>query len=471
VALALFAVVAAAYRASPKRDLLDAKYALLTSEALLTAGSWNLAPYLPGAVAAMGQPGGDRARWQLRIVDERIVYLYPPGTPLLAVAPLALLRLGGATTLDARGRYDARRELRLQELVAALFGAAAVVLALFLARRELPLLPAAGVALAAAFGTGYWSVVSRGLWSHAGTAVLLSAALLELVRWEDGERPRPALLAALLVAAFWARPTNAFAAVVFAVAVALRYRRSLPPLIAVGAAGCALYLVWSKLVWTTWLPLYSRALMSRGELDPLAAFVGQLVSAEHGLLVFSPVLLAVAWVLARRGVAPDRRGAAGVSLALVAIYLIFHCWRARWWGAGSIGPRFLCDLTPFLVWLSAHAWRRASIRFPAGFPAGLSAGTRGGRARTALARLAVAALALAGAFAHATGALPIRPTTLGRKEMDRHGGSIAKIGSANYWRRLPQLGTARYLLALSSKAMADDAPDGAPKRRRAKRRG
>ncbi|MGH7856082.1 MAG: hypothetical protein ACREQY_02040, partial [Candidatus Binatia bacterium] len=126
MALALFVAVALAYQASPKRDLLDAKYALLTSEALLRAGSWDLAPYLPGVAARLGNPAKGRSLWQLRAVGDEILYLYPPGTPLLATAPLAILRLGGATTLDARGRYDARRELWLQELVAALFGATAV---------------------------------------------------------------------------------------------------------------------------------------------------------------------------------------------------------------------------------------------------------------------------------------------------------------------------------------------------------
>ena len=463
MALALFAVVAAAYRASPQRDLLDAKYALLTSEALLTAGSWNLAPYLPDGIALMGRPGGERRQWQLRVVEDRLVYLYPPGTPLFATAPLALLQLGGATTLDARGHYDGRRELKLQALVAALFGAAAVVLAFFLARRELPLLPALGVALAASFGTGYWTVVSRGLWSHAGTVVALSAALLELVRWEDGERPRPALLGALLVAAFWARPTSAIAAVVFTAAVALRYRRALPALLAVGAAGCALYLVWSRLVWLAWLPRYSRAILMRGEPEPIRAFFGQLLSAEHGLLVFSPVLVAVAWVLARRGVAPARRGAAGVSLALLAIYVLFHCSRLRWWGAGAIGPRFLSDLTPFLVWLGAHAWRRARTASPAG--------AQVGGARAALARAAVVVLALAGVAAHATGALPMRPEELGRTATDRHGGFIAPLGSADYWRRLPQVGAARYFLRLGAKATAIGAPDGAPRKPRTRRGG
>jgi hypothetical protein len=466
VALALFVVVAAAYRASPRRDMLDAKYALLTAESLLSAGSWNLAPYVPGGVALMSRPDQARAHWQLRVVGDRLVYYYPPGTPLLAAVPLALLRLDGATTLDARGRHSDRRELRLQALIAALFGGAAVTLAFFLARRELPLLPAVLVALAAAFGTGYWSVVSRGLWSHTGTVVVLSAALLELLRWEDGERPRPAVLGALLVAAFWTRPTSAFAVVAFVVVVALRYRRALPWLIATGAAGVVLYVGWSRVVWTTWLPSYSRNIVSRGKPDPLAAFLGQLFSAEHGLLVFSPVLLVIFWVLARRGIAPDRRGTAAVSIAVVAVYLAFHCSRVRWWGAGSNGPRFLCDVTPFLVWLGAHAWRRARAGMPtatpAESPARSSVGAPSGAVRVALARVTVALLVLAGIAAHATGALRIPAIALGRKAMDRHGGYVAPLGSADYWRRLPQVGVTRLLVArLAAKADVKGAPGGA----------
>ena len=476
--VALLLGSASIYLASPERALLDSKFSLLTSEALLTRGTLDLLPYFPGLTSRLDQAqqetapdeapgeaareddpieerGGERERvtkipYQLRVVDQRLVYHYPIGTSLLSVPLFAVQKLFGDSSLDASGRYVMRRELRLQAQLAALLSGAAVVLAYFLARRELPTGGAAIVALAAAFGSGLWSVASRVLWNHTWTIVLLSAALVELLRWEDGAKRRPALLGALLAAAFWVRPTNAFSAAAFAIYVALRHRTALARLIATGAAGLALYLGFAQAVFGTWFPAYFRHVVPGGTMRPLRAFAGQLLSAEHGLLVFSPVLLVVAFQLLRCGVAPERRGVAALSLGMVAWYVAYHCWRSRWWGEGSVGPRFLSDVTPYLVWLGAHAWRRARER-----PLG------SGLARWAV-RTATALLILAGVAAHAKGVLPIRPGEPQNAPRNvRRARTTVSIGSSEYFAKLPQPQTVRWL----SETLLAPAQDQPRKRR------
>ena len=461
VAGALLALVFLAYRFSPERDLLDAKYALLTSEALVTKRSWNLAPYFPALAASASAESTEERKmpWQLHAVDGRLAYLYPPGTPLLSAPFFAVLRLFGGSNLDRHGGYSMARERQLQALLASLFTTGAVLLGFRIARRELPPAPAATVALVAGFSTGYWSVASRTLWSHTWSAVLLSAALLELVRWEDGARRRPALLGAILAAAFWVRPTNSFSAAAFTLVVAWRYRALLPKLVAAGAAGGALYVLFAREVFDAWFPPYLGYVVPRGRHHPAAAFVGELFSAEHGLIIFTPVLLAVAWALARNRVAPERRVVAALALGLVAFYLVYHSWRAHWWGEGTVGPRYLCDVTPYLLWLSAHAWRRARER-PS--PGALGIWPP---------RLALALLVAAGVAAHATGTLHVRPGQVAGRPRNVRFETIARIGSAEYWRKLPQVSVGSWLAAHAAEEVgaAPPKPKRSGQRRRAPR--
>jgi hypothetical protein len=75
----------------------------------------------------------------------------------------------------------------------------------------------------------------------------------------------------------------------------------------------------------------------------------------------------------------------------------------NWWGPGTVGYRYLAELSPVIVWLAAHAWRRQ-----------LEERARLGRLwRSAVATLAVAAVA-ASVLAHSTGAFDYDGSALRR---------------------------------------------------------
>lgn len=397
VALALAILLAGIFLVSPQRRFLDSKFALLTSQALLERGSFDLSPYLPWLAPRDGvKAERGLLPYQLRHSQGRLLYLYPPGTPVLSVPLVAALRVAGYDTLDARGIYDRAAERDLQRLLASWITAGTALLVFWAARRELARLPAALVALATGLGTGLWSAASRVLWTHTLSTFLVAAIWLELLRWEDGERQRGWLLGALAAALFWVRPTGAVVALAVAIYVLVRHRSALAGLLTAGAVGCAAFVLLAFELWGQLFPRYfgyGKVLVGERP-NSLITLLDITISPGRGLLAYSPILLLVVWWLARHGVGSERRAlawlAAGVTVGYLAVY-------SRWGWGGTVGPRFLCDPTAIFAWLGAHGWRRAREREPDTMPRRAAAG-------------AVAALLLAASFAaHGAIAWNVRP--------------------------------------------------------------
>jgi len=451
----LVASLMAIYVRSPQHELFDAQFTLLTTEALLTRASWDVGP-------ALGAPFAEEVRneralalasnrrfsevpfWQLEpLPDGRIVYRYPPGTSLFSLPFVALARPFGGSTLGPYGLYDRDRETALQTWLAALLAALVALIVQRMALRELPWGAATTVALVAGLGGPLWSTASRCLWPQTWTAVWVALALLELLRWEDGERQRPELLALYASAAFWARPTAALFAAPIALYVALRFRRALSRLLVTGALALAAYGLLSKIVWSSWVPAYTQVLHHGAGPNPSTwrTLIYQLVSVRGGVIFYSPIVVAILLALAVRGVARERRPFAILVLGIwIAHVVLYTLWRFRLDGTAS--QRFLTELTPCIAWLGAHAWRRAR-----------DAARERPRAPLRLwaVRSTVAFLALASVAAHATGALYLRWPNLSAKmrqerQIEAQGGPPATTQPVRVRDELPQRRLVRWLV-------------------------
>lgn len=374
----VFCLLAAVYALGRERELHDARFALLTAESLATGRGWDLRPYL-GRDSAAPEPARPRRRaWWARpgnrevapyqLVDHqgRWIYFFPPGTPLLTAPIAAVTRVAGLSVLGPDGLYRYRREERLQAALAALATAATAALLCRASRRVLPRAASLALTLGAGLGTSLLSVASRNLWSHTGSVLVGAAVWLELQRWEDGERPRPAWLGVLLVTAFWLRPSNAFVALGCAIFVASRHRPALARLASVGAAGVASFLIFARSVWGEWLPPYylgERAQEVRFDEIP-AALAGLLLSPTRGLVALTPLVALAALSSALRPPPRACRPLAALAAAIVAAHLLFYAVWDNWRAEGSsFGPRLLTDVVPWLVALGAYAvagWRAAA---------------------------------------------------------------------------------------------------------------
>ena len=285
-----------------------------------------------------------------------MLYVFPPGTPLLSLPFVAGLRAAGISTLDRTGHYNRVHERWIQLLLASFVSALTAVLILRLARHEVALLPAALIALLAGLGSSLWTVASRELWSQTWSALLLGAGWLELLRWETGKVRRPWLLGAIASAAFWVRPSNAWIAIAWTAFVAVRHRPVTLRLMTSGALGLALYAAWSFHYWGALFPKYVTMVRPWSIMNFLQRLAESLFSMNHGLLVYSPVLLAVAYVFLRHGVPESRRPLALLGAVLLLGHLGLHAASGAKWGIQA--PRFQHDLVPILAWFGAVALRR-----------------------------------------------------------------------------------------------------------------
>jgi hypothetical protein len=360
------------FRLSPNRSVGDSFYSTLLSWSVMTTGSVHLESFLGDATAMRRMPGFV-AEWgrpyQIEpTINGHLMYWYPPAPSFLAVPLVAGAAAFGMTPLGPDGRYDPVRDIVLHGWLGPA-GAAAIVGVLFLIAAELLPLPAAAVVtVVAALGSPIWSTLSRGMSSNTWHVLLLSLAALEMLRAAHREREiHGARLATLVALAYLSRPATSITIACVTVWMLLRYPRRFVAYAVTGAAWAALFFAYSFVQFGVPLPSYYRlaARLSPEWIWPSA--MGILFSPSRGLLVYSPIVAWVAWILARYWRALRYPDLAIVACACVGgTFLATTTWRV-WWGGHSYGPRLAADFIPWLVLIAVLALeaRRRVIAAPA----------------------------------------------------------------------------------------------------------
>jgi hypothetical protein len=272
-----------------------------------------------------------------------------------AVSPSTRASLEDRLRRDGRGgaRIDSTAISRtVERIVSAIVVAAATSVLLLIARRRTR--PGAALVLAGvfAFGTAAWSTASRGLWQHGPSLLAISLAIYAFLRAKEDARWFSAL--GLFVAcAYVIRPTNSLAIVAFTLLMTLRHRAALPRYFAGAALVAVPFVIYNLVVYGALLAPYYRPTRLGG--DTLAlALAGNLVSPARGLLVYSPIFL-LCFVRARKKLDELE----WVAVAVIVTHWIVVSTFPHWWAGHSYGPRFMSDLTPFLVLLLLPALERA----------------------------------------------------------------------------------------------------------------
>lgn len=348
----VFLLLLALFHRSPVRQRGDSRYSLLLSESLLVHGSFALDRYFRDG----------ELPYQVERANGRVYYLFPPGSSVLSAPLVALLRVLGETAIAPDGGYDDEGEAALERRVAALLGAAFALCAFLLARLLLPAGWSAAIALSLALGTQVWSTVTRAHWSHGWFVALGSLAAYELLAAERrGRSPRGLWLGSLLAWSWLTRPTAAVPLLGVALWLACRHRRSLPAFLAACAVWMAFFLAWSWSLYQKLLPAYFQpGRLGSGRF--FEAVAGNLVSPARGVLLFSPLVLFVAYLAVRYRQGLPHRSLAVLAGGVFAVHLLAISSYAHWWGGYSYGPRLMTDALPWIALLAAlgaEAWRRA----------------------------------------------------------------------------------------------------------------
>jgi hypothetical protein len=337
----LFLGIFLVYERSPITTSVDSYYAVPIARSIVHDGDTDLEE-----IRASGDPD---AVFGLVEVDGHLRSYFPIGAPLLA-APLVALH-------DAV--FGVERARDAEKRAASFLTALAAVVVFAIARRQLALPGAAGLALVFALCTPAWSTASRGLWSHGPGMLLVAGAWWLLLE----ATPRSAALAGLALGlAYATRPTHALSIAAFGTVVLATRRAVLWPFAGALALALGAFVAWSHAVYGDWLPPYYQSrLMRHGGGAFADALAGLLVSPSRGLLIYSPIFLllplGVFLAIRRRRFGAFEAAALAILVAHTAVCATFP----HWWGGSSYGPRLFTDvmphatllLAPVLAWIAA----------------------------------------------------------------------------------------------------------------------
>lgn len=315
----------------------DAWGSLLTSQALVEHGSFDLSPYK------------DRAPYnesQFFRRGQHLYYGYPPGGPLLEVPLVAVARLAGLDMTQVAQESFMERQVSALCMVSMLAALSVGLGALWGARRGLL---AAFVVLLASTYSG--SIASSMANSQMPEILFLTWTQAWLLRFELRGGPlRGWILGLFLGVAYWCRPTAILWAPFVLLYLALRKRSELP------AAGLvlAVFVVGFKLalvpVWGGEHPYYGHRQLVSEVARFCYQWVGILFSPGVGLFVYQPVLLP-AFLLAP--VLLRRQPLAWMFFLYAHGQMVVVALQPTWMTV-AFGPRLLAEAC-FPLWFLA-AW-------------------------------------------------------------------------------------------------------------------
>lgn len=298
--------------------------------------------------AAVGPPYTFRAH----NVGDRLYASYTPGNALL-ITPLVLI----ASALGIAPASSLALGV-VAKLMASLLVATSVAAVAGMMLRLVPGPVALFFTFLYAFGTANFSIASQVYLEHAGSIALIAAAFLVVIR--RGPSRDGAVAGLLLGVAVVVRPTNLFIALAMLGFFIHRRRPSAFRYALWGTAPAAFLLTFNTIALGS--PFASTRFFPEGG-DLLQGLIGQLVSPNRGLLVYTPFLTLSLLAFADSWRQQDEPGwlIRYASIAFIASVALVS-WYEEWWGGCSFGNRYLADLMPAYALGLAHAQRRGWLR-------------------------------------------------------------------------------------------------------------
>lgn len=340
VGLLIFSVTLVIFLFSRVHQVTDSNYSMMLTQSLLDHRSFTLDHYKTPAV------------YQLEKVNGHTYYRFPPGSSVLSLPFVWVLNRFGISAVNQDGTYNPRGEMMIEAGLAAFLMALLAVIFFYTARILLSTSWSAVIALGGALGTQVYSTASRALWSETWGILLLGVVILMLLAQEEGKRRlQPVLLATLLSWMYFVRPTFVVPIAAISVYSFLFQRPLFVRYVLTGAAWLAGFVLYSRFHFGQLLPDYYRA--NRLLFNVFrTALAGNLISPARGLLIYVPVILFVAYLLARYRKTLSHLRLVFLSLAIIFLHLIVVSGFPHWWGGHSFGPRFTTGLVPWFVLLA-----------------------------------------------------------------------------------------------------------------------
>lgn len=330
----------------------DPHFSLIVSQSLLEHATLKLDGY------RVQEPDlFEHYHWQMVQVDGHDYYNYPLTPSLLALPAVGVARIAGADMLDAGQNHF------LQNILSATVCALVFLLLFLLIRSYLPYWASLLIASVSMLGSTLISTLATAYWNLGPAVAFVLLILILLARYDSGKapHPQPYLLGLLLFAAYTTRPSAALLISVVFLYLLLTNRPALIRTAGVALLGFMLFVLFSRLQYGLWLPVYYTTSQWLNPQDGiLRALYGVSFSPSRGLFVFSPVFL-----LALAAPVYWSRLKHRTLYTLCALWLALHIFSValtrQWHGGYSFGPRLLTDAVPALVLMTAILWHSLRV--------------------------------------------------------------------------------------------------------------
>lgn len=329
----------------------DSNYSMMVSESILKYGTFRLdhyniphkAPFSGPGIVASGYP------YQLEVSDGHLYYTFPPGTSILSVPFVGMLNILGVSAVNPDGSYSYKGEVRIERVTSAILMAFLSVVFYWTARLLLGVKESVVLSLIGVLATPIFSTASRGMWSHTWLVLLLGITLFIIMRSLHYKySPNPILLATLLSWMYFVRPTASIGIIAISILVFIYWRNIFIRFAVVGMIWFGGFVIYSLYNFGTILPSYYSA-GRLGSTTFFEALAGNMISPARGLIVYSPFLLVVIYLFLRNRNRILYKPLATTALIAVAAHWVAVSGFPHWWAGYSYGPRFMTDVTPWLV--------------------------------------------------------------------------------------------------------------------------
>ncbi|MBF0505377.1 MAG: hypothetical protein HQL09_00950 [Nitrospirae bacterium] len=323
-------------------------------------GSFRLDHYIFTGAGNVCDPKWGKLPYHIQEINGHTYYYYPPGSSVLSIPFVAAMHPFGISAVNNDGTYNAGSEEKLERTLAALLMAGLTCIFFMTARLLLPTYWSLAIAISGGFGTSVFSTASRAMWMHTWSIFLLGFVLFLLFKaFINKKSPNPILLATLLSWMYFTRPTNSISIVGIALLVLIYSRSIFIPFVITGLIWASLFAGYSWHYFGKLLPDY----FAPGNLFGPATFfqyfwkglAGTMISPARGLLVYTPSLLFVGFLLGSYYRRIQFKALMWCGVAVFLVHLITISEFPTWYAGSCYGPRYMTDMVPWLILLSAIA--------------------------------------------------------------------------------------------------------------------
>lgn len=197
------------------------------------------------------------------------------------------------------------------------------------------------------FCTLVFSTISRGLWQHSGSILLLSLTLFLIVI----KKTNLLVLSALpLYFTYVIRPTNVLPIFFLSLIVIYQLRKKSIYFIGLGLLVFGVFFYVNEIVFGKMVHPYYDFRKVSGSNTFYEALAGNLFSPGRGLFVYSPIFLFSFYGIYLKQKYESLTGLDYALFSIITLHWILVSRNLNWWGGHSYGYRLLSDMIPFLVY-------------------------------------------------------------------------------------------------------------------------